>query len=82
MGTKLIAHLPNVDVEVTRRRLPELDAERMAIPIPGVAIRRSRRVVLATTGSLLADVCVAHMIDVDARAAVTATGNRAKSSGS
>ncbi|MFP3556784.1 hypothetical protein [Paraburkholderia hospita] len=36
METKLTAHLPNVDVEVTRRKLPELDAESMAIHIPGV----------------------------------------------
>jgi hypothetical protein len=36
METKLTAHLPTVDVEITRRKLPDLGAESIAIHITAV----------------------------------------------
>ncbi|MEM5436929.1 hypothetical protein [Paraburkholderia diazotrophica] len=36
METKLTAHLPTVDVEITRRKLPDRDAESIAIHITAV----------------------------------------------
>ena len=36
METKLTAHLPTVDVEITRRKLPERDAESVTIHITAV----------------------------------------------
>ncbi|MBP0588658.1 hypothetical protein J8I87_02790 [Paraburkholderia sp. LEh10] len=36
METKLTAHLPTVDVEITRRKLPEAGAESVAIHITAV----------------------------------------------
>ena len=36
METKLTAHLPTVDVEITRRKLPERDAETVTIHITAV----------------------------------------------
>lgn len=36
METKLTAHLPSVDIEITRRKLPDLGAESIAIHITAV----------------------------------------------